>query len=105
MFDGVKAGALRKGPARENPLFRAVQQHFVNLDEGRVCVAVVRPRLEVFIQAIPEAEWEFLSLLANRFSLDDAFKAALGIDPRFNLAAVLQARLADKTIIDTVPEE
>ena len=81
------------------------EDEVVNLDEGRVCVAVVRPRLEVFIQAIPEAEWEFLSLLANRFSLDDAFKAALGIDPRFNLAAVLQARLADKTIIDTVPEE
>ena len=75
----------------------------VNLDEGGVCVMVVRPRLEVFINTIPEAEWKFLSSLGYGHSLDDSLKVALSIDPRFNLGAVLQSRMADKTIVDTIP--
>jgi len=74
----------------------------INLDEGGVCVIVIRPRLDVFIQTISETEWEFLSSLDYGNSLDDSLKAALSIDPQFNLGAVLQSRIADKTIVDTI---
>jgi len=74
----------------------------VNLDEGGAYILVVRPRLEVFIQTIAEAEWAFLSSLGNGNSLDDSLKTALSIDSRFNPGAVLQSRIADKTIVDTI---
>ena len=77
----------------------------VNLDDGGVCLIVGRPRLEIFIQSIPEAEWEFLSTLGNGYTLDEALKTAINIDPRFNLGEVMQSRVADKTIVDIAPAE
>jgi len=75
----------------------------VNLDEGGACVIIIRPRLDVFIQTIPEAEWQFLCSLGYGDSLDDSLKGAFSIDPQFNLGAVLQSRIADKTFVDTIP--
>jgi hypothetical protein len=71
----------------------------VSLDEGDVCIAVIRPRLEVLVQAIPRAEWEFLSVLKNGSTLDEAVEAAGCIDEAFDLATVLRFRVADNTLV------
>lgn len=73
----------------------------VNLDDGGVRVLLVRPQLDVLMQLISGAEWEFLSSLDKGYTLDEALKAALEIDSRFDLGAVLQSRIADKTIVGT----
>jgi hypothetical protein len=77
----------------------------VNLDAGGAYILIARPQLEVLVQVIPEGEWEFLSLLGNGYSLDDALRAAIRIDSRFDLGVVLQSRVDDKTIVDTVLAE
>jgi hypothetical protein len=73
----------------------------VDLDEGSVCILVTRPHLEVIVQAIPEAEWIFLSLLKKGCTIDEAVKAAMQVDARFDLATVLESRVADHTIVST----
>jgi len=70
----------------------------VSLDEGGVYILIIRPQLEVLIQAIPCAEWEFLSSLEQGCALDQAVKAAGRIDAEFDLASVLRARVADNTL-------
>lgn len=70
----------------------------VDLDEGGACILITRPRLDVVVQSIPEADWTFLSLLNKGCTIDEAVDAAMQVDARFDLAAVLQSRVADRTI-------
>ena len=70
----------------------------VSLDEGGVYLAVIRPRIEVLVQAIPRAEWEFLSSLKNGSTLDQAVTTAGRLDAAFDLATVLQSRVTDFTL-------
>ncbi|MGW8246818.1 MAG: HvfC/BufC N-terminal domain-containing protein [Acidiferrobacterales bacterium] len=72
----------------------------VSLDEGGVCIAVIRPQLEVLVQAIPCAEWEFLTALDKGSTLDQAVEAAGCIDQAFDLATVLQSRVSDNTLVN-----
>jgi hypothetical protein len=73
----------------------------VSLDEGGVCIAVLRPQLEVLVQAVPCAEWEFLSALDAGCTLDQAVDAAGRVDQVFDLATVLRSRVEDNTLVNT----
>jgi len=85
-------------------IFEVNQDHFtgdaaVDLDQGEAFVAVVRPHLVVRAQALPQAEWRFLQSLQQGQFLDDSLRQALAVDASFNLAEVLQRRVADRTLV------
>jgi len=71
----------------------------VNLDEGGVYIVVTRPGLNIIVEAIPCAEWEFLSTLQKGGTLDEALRAAIHLDEAFNLVTLLRARVDDQTLV------
>jgi hypothetical protein len=72
----------------------------VSLDEGEAWLLIKRPRLEVAIETLDRAEWEFLHALREGRLLEEALDRACRHEARFDLAQVLQRRFADATLTD-----
>jgi hypothetical protein len=72
----------------------------VDLAEGGDALLVFRPELDVLIERLSDAEYEFLSALAARESLEKAVTQALRSEANFNLDACLLKHVQRKTLVD-----
>lgn len=72
----------------------------VSLDEGASRIMVARPEVKVVICELGPAEFEFLYALEHGLCLDKAYRRASIIEPRFDLAAALRDRVADRTLVN-----
>lgn len=70
----------------------------VNLDTGDVWLMVVRRDLQVEIETLKSGEWNFLTVLKSGAQLSTALDLVHD-DAEFDLAAVLQQRTQDGTLV------
>jgi hypothetical protein len=85
-------------------IWQVNQEHYrgddaVNLDEGEAWLLITRPRLEVVIETLDRAEWEFLHALREARPLEHALDRACRFDPEFDPGIALRQRVADSTIV------
>ncbi len=71
----------------------------IDLAEGGDSLLVARADSGVIVERIAAAEHAFLASLAANASLAQAAERASGVDPRFDLAAVLRTHVARTTIV------
>jgi hypothetical protein len=74
----------------------------VDLAEGGVRVLVSRPRLDVELQPVDEAEFTLLRELAADRTFAQACEAALEVQTDFDLSASLQRHVLQGTLVDFV---
>ncbi len=71
----------------------------IDLGEGGDTLLVLRASSGTAVERIPAAEHAFLSGLASNASLSRAAARAGELDPGFDLASILRARVVDRTIV------
>ena len=80
-------------------LLVALEEGTVDLDAGGAWLEVRRAGDDVGFRALDPATHAFRAAIAGSEPLGDAADAALGVDPRFDLAAALHALLDDGVVI------
>jgi len=93
---------LLRSPWPIDRLWRANQsdgEGIVDLDAGGAWLEVRRAGDDVGFRALDPATHAFRAAIAGSEPLGDAADAALGVDPRFDLAAALHALLDDGVVI------
>ena len=72
----------------------------VDLDEGPVRALISRPKFEVRIEPLGEGEYHWLTALAEGRSIGEAVECGLEKDPALDIAALMERRVLDCTLID-----
>jgi hypothetical protein len=67
----------------------AAETEVIDLDSGPDQILVRRGADEVELHRIPRGDFALLTALADEATLGDAFDAACGADPRFNVGEAL----------------
>lgn len=78
----------------------ATAEETISLAEGGVLIEVSRRDGEVVMRILDDAAFAFRRRLAQGVTLEEAAAAALGADPRFDLAAALSALFAEGAVTE-----
>ena len=72
----------------------------IDLDQGEVAILVRREAYQVVLQSLTQSEWAFLASFRAGGDLSSASDSALEVDPRFDIASVLQRFVAGSILVD-----
>lgn len=72
----------------------------VNLSEGGVKLMIARRQLEIEFQLLSDGEFQWLSTLAQGRRFAEACRAALEVEPGFDLTRTLQQHVLQGTLVD-----
>jgi len=116
LLQSVPRGQLEKLHFVLHPASRVIKFHYpllriidlcnekisgtINIAEGGINLLIIRRELDITLVTLTSAEYVFLNAIQDNHSLSIAMKAAVNIDPDFNLREKLMGWINDKTIVD-----
>lgn len=88
------------------PIFRIIDlckgemDETIDLNEGGVCLLIIRRDLEISLMPLTTAEFIFLTAIQDNQSLSESLQKTLDVDTTFQLEVKLPEWIQNKTIVD-----